>query len=415
MSEWQQVSLGSVARVVPGYAFKSKDWCDDGVPVLKIKNIRGDGTVDVEDVDCVPTAILSPRLKKFEVCDNDILLAMTGATAGKVGRLRSPKRFMLNQRVAKLVPIDIDPIFFWSLVSSNEYQDRFFRLADGAAQPNMSGAQIEAVPILLPPLETQRRIASILGAYDDLIEVNRRRIEVLEEMARGLFEELIQDSQANPQGSCLIGELVLKTLGGDWGTEEPDDEHTVEVRVVRGTDFSRLQTGDFRSCPTRFIKSSSADKRLLKPYDVILENSINAKTRASGSTLVATPGMIDALGGSVIAASFCRVFQFRSPEDAVVFHMWCRHLHANSEIARYQVVATNGIANFQTTQFVRDCVLPFGAAQYQKQVEFLVRLIAPVYAQQIANLTTSRDLLLPRLISGQLSVAEATRELEEAA
>jgi len=237
---------------------------------------------------------------------------------------------------------------------------------------------------------------------------------VMEEMAQGLFQELIRDSQRNPSGEMPLSEFVVKTLGGDWGTEEPDGDHTIEVRVVRGTDFSRLQSGDFDSCPTRFITPASANKRLLKPYDVILENSINAKTRSAGSTLIAIPGMIEALGGSVIAASFCRVFQFARPEDAVLFHMWCRHLHASGEIARYQVVAANGIANFQTTQFVRDCVLPFKPTSYEKQREFLVSLIALTYAQQIANLAAARDLLLPRLISGQLSVTDAERELEAA-
>jgi type I restriction enzyme S subunit len=59
----------------------------------------------------------------------------------------------------------------------------------GAAQPKLSQANLKRIELLLPPLHAQRRIASILGAYDDLIEVNRRRIALLEEMARRLFEE----------------------------------------------------------------------------------------------------------------------------------------------------------------------------------------------------------------------------------
>jgi restriction endonuclease S subunit len=59
----------------------------------------------------------------------------------------------------------------------------------GAAQPKLSQANLKRIEVNLPPLPEQRRIASILGAYDELIEVNRRRIAVLEEMARQLFEE----------------------------------------------------------------------------------------------------------------------------------------------------------------------------------------------------------------------------------
>lgn len=389
MNEWRDVQLADLVRFRNGKSTKGLE--PGAYPVYGSNGIIGTGAQ--------------------HMYENAIILGRVGAYCGSVEYC--PGKFWATDNTIVVEPLEqhLDTAFaayMFRLANLNRY-------AGGSAQPLLTQTNLKGLSFSVPPVEAQRRIASILGAYDDLIEINRRRIAVLEEIARGLFEEVIRDSQTNPQGNCPIGEFVLKTLGGDWGTEEPDDDHTVEVRVVRGTDFSKLQCGDFRSCPTRFIKSSSADKRLLKPYDVILENSINAKTRASGSTLVATPGMIEALGGSVIAASFCRVFQLRNPEDAVVFHMWCRHLHASGEIARYQVVATNGIANFQTTQFVRDCVLPFEPAHYQEQVKFLVRLIAPVYAQQIANLTTSRDLLLPRLISGQLSVAEATRQLEEAA
>jgi type I restriction enzyme S subunit len=183
------VRLGDVCRVIPGYAFKSKDWCDSGIPVIKIKNIQEDRTIDVGDTDHVPESVFSERLRKFVLEDGDILLAMTGATAGKVGRLRTKKPMLLNQRVAKIQPVDADPNFIWAVTSSEEYQSKFFYLADGAAQPNMSGGQIEGVEINLPDLPTQRKIAGILSAYDDLIENNLRRIKILEQMAQSLYRE----------------------------------------------------------------------------------------------------------------------------------------------------------------------------------------------------------------------------------
>ena len=143
MSEpWKRGTLGDVCRVIPGYAFESSDWQDSGIPVIKIKNIKGDTTVDLSDMDCVPESVLTPRLQKFVLGDRDILVAMTGATAGKVGKVRTSKPILLNQRVAKIEPVEADRDFIWSVVSSQEYQEKFFYLADGAAQPNMSGGQI---------------------------------------------------------------------------------------------------------------------------------------------------------------------------------------------------------------------------------------------------------------------------------
>ncbi len=186
---WGKGKLGDVCRVIPGYAFKSSDWQNQGIAVVKIKNIKGDNTVDLTETDYVPESIFVPKLEKFVLKDRDILVAMTGATAGKVGRIRTQSPILLNQRVAKIEPTVADRDFIWSVVSSQEYQEKFFHLADGAAQPNMSGSQIESVEIPLPPLPIQRRIAGILSAYDELIENNQRRINILEEMARSLYRE----------------------------------------------------------------------------------------------------------------------------------------------------------------------------------------------------------------------------------
>lgn len=186
---WPSVRLGEVCRVIPGFAFKSADFATEGIPVVKIANITDNYTVDLTDVEHWPDELFNEKLSKFLLQDRDILLAMTGATAGKLGRIRSDQPLLLNQRVAKIEPFEADPDFIWFSLSSPKYRERFYNLAGGAAQPNMSGGQIEAVEIPLPSRPTQERIGSILSAYDDLIENNKRRIALLEEAARQLYRE----------------------------------------------------------------------------------------------------------------------------------------------------------------------------------------------------------------------------------
>lgn len=227
-SKWKEVPLGCVCRVIPGYAFKSKDWCDEGIPVIKIKNIQSDRSVDTNDADCVPRSIYSDRLKKFVLEDGDILLAMTGATAGKVGKLRTKEPMLLNQRVAKIKPVEADPDFIWAIVSSDEYQEKFFHLADGAAQPNMSGGQIERLPISLPDLSTQRRIAGILSAYDDLIENNLRRIKIVEEMAQSLYREWFVHFRFPGHESVPLVDSPLGPIPGGWEVKPLFDVATVK-------------------------------------------------------------------------------------------------------------------------------------------------------------------------------------------
>jgi type I restriction enzyme, S subunit len=193
---WRKVNLGDVCSVIPGYAFKSEHLGNSGVPVIKIKNIQDNGSVDTIDVERFPEELLTDKIGKYFLDDKDILIAMTGATAGKVGRIRCNNRILLNQRVAKIKPNNVNADFIWSIVSSKDYRNLFFRLADGAAQPNMSGTQIENVKFLIPGIEEQNRIASTLSTYDDLIENNTRRIKILEEMARLIYREWFLEFKA---------------------------------------------------------------------------------------------------------------------------------------------------------------------------------------------------------------------------
>ena len=174
---WEAGTLGTVSNVIPGYAFKSKDWVDVGMPVIKIKNIRPGNLIDTEQVDHVPEGILSSTHKKFWIHNGDILIAMTGATAGKVGKVRSRKSMLLNQRVAKIEPKDHFKEFVWCTVGNPGAEKRFYALADGAAQPNMSGSQIENLEILVPSFDLVSQfndtVTPIINDVDNMILRNQ--------------------------------------------------------------------------------------------------------------------------------------------------------------------------------------------------------------------------------------------------
>jgi len=174
---WEVGTLGAVSYVIPGYAFKSKDWADTGIPVIKIKNIRPGNLIDTDQVDHVPEAILSSTHTKFWLNSGDILIAMTGATAGKVGKLRSKKSMLLNQRVAKIEPKQNFKELVWCAVSSPDAEDRFYALADGAAQPNMSGSQIENSELIIPKTDLVQQfndyVSPFINDVDNMILRNQ--------------------------------------------------------------------------------------------------------------------------------------------------------------------------------------------------------------------------------------------------
>jgi type I restriction enzyme S subunit len=415
-TNWTEVRLGDVCKVVPGYAFKSKDWSENGIPVLKIKNITLNNTVDLSEVDHVPCALLTPKLEKFLLKDGDIVVAMTGATAGKVGKLRSNTKVLLNQRVAKIEPVRAHRDFIWAVVSSEEYQRRFFRLADGAAQPNMSGSQIEGVIIRLPSLPEQRMIGQIIASYDNLIEVNRRRIALLEEMARRLFDEWFvrfrfpgHEGHAmveTPDGAvptgwrrCKLGELCAYLSRGI--APHYDDS---AVTLVIGQKCIRNQRL-FLAVARRQSRPVPHEK-LVRPGDVLI-NSTGVGTLGRAAQAEDAPD-------GLTVDSHITIVRPRDDIDRDFFGLAL--LRQEAVFERLGAGATGQTelnrGRIAELPFVR----PTDAIQrlFGKYARPL-RQLAHRLARQSELLTASRDLLLPRLISGELPISSAERELEAVA
>ncbi len=391
--------LGDVCRVIPGYAFKSSDWQADGIPVVKIKNITTDSAVDLTETDCVPESVLTPKLQKFVLNDGDILLAMTGATAGKVGKVRTKRPILLNQRVAKIAPVEADHGFIWSVVSSQEYQEKFFYLADGAAQPNMSGGQIEGLEIPCPPLPVQRRIAGILSAYDELMENSQRRIRILEAMARALYREWFVHFRFPGHETVKMvrfpsrpGEASAKTDGDiPQGWEVLEFRHLFDIRY--GKTLPKTEISDSGPYPVY----GAGD--VIGFYDKMLcpNKCALVTSRGNGSgTVWRTREAAFVTNNSLIMLPQ----EDRSHWDYSFVELLLKHanvMEAKTGSAQPQVTIEN-------LNYVK-AIVPT-----KPLVEKFCAIATPIYEQvdllfrQIQNLRRTRDLLLPRLLSGQVEL-----------
>lgn len=148
---WSEGVVGNLVKVQSGYAFKSRDWLTEGNPVIKIKNIDNN-TLDINDCQCVSDEV-AETAAKFQLKEGDFLIAMTGATIGKVGIMpRTQKRYYLNQRVGILRPtFEPNPTpFLFTFFNTENAQSQVLNFAAGAAQPNISPGQLESIKFLLP-------------------------------------------------------------------------------------------------------------------------------------------------------------------------------------------------------------------------------------------------------------------------
>lgn len=163
---WRMGKVGELIKLQNGYAFKSKDFKDEGeYGVLKIKNISNK-KVDIEN-----TQFVNDWVSRFEVLGGDILIAMTGAEVGKIGIVPlNNKKLMLNQRVGKFCPIQEENKWYnYLFLTTDALQNLLFNTASGSAQPNISASQIEDIDVLIPD-------NSVLQKFDKVVNVIFQRI-----------------------------------------------------------------------------------------------------------------------------------------------------------------------------------------------------------------------------------------------
>ena len=196
-TKWPLSTLGEHIELSTGEAFKSAEFTTN--PSLGTRLARGDNVKEGafewgEKSRYWPS--LTKDLEKHLLKEDDILLGMDGSKVGKnwVRVRKGDLPCLLVQRVARLrAKQSLDQIYLRYLIGNEYFRNYVEQIKTGSAIPHISGGQIKAYQIPLPPIAEQKRIASILGALDDKIELNRKMNETLEQIARALFKSWFVD------------------------------------------------------------------------------------------------------------------------------------------------------------------------------------------------------------------------------
>ncbi len=169
---YPMIKIGDVCNIVTGYAFKSSELKDEpeqgDFPVIKIGNLMNKSVLDLSSVQFYP---FSEVLRKYIVNKNDILLAMTGATVGKVS-IAQENNLLLNQRVAKITPDEKHILnkFLKIIMFSDVFYNYCQNNAGGGAQGNISPNGIANFTFPLPPLSIQQEIVEEIESYQKIID-----------------------------------------------------------------------------------------------------------------------------------------------------------------------------------------------------------------------------------------------------
>ena len=199
MNDMEYEKLGTYCDVISGYAFKSADWQDDGIPVINIGNIsNGYDVLLDESTQYVDESFCDKLDKKYRIENGDILISLTGShinqpnsMVGRSCRNYTDRLYLLNQRAGKVIPFDaVDKDYLYYLFTTKAIKyDIANRAYGGANQVNVSPKDIKKIKWVFPDKTIQTRMAAILVKYDELINNNLKRINVLERMAQKIYVE----------------------------------------------------------------------------------------------------------------------------------------------------------------------------------------------------------------------------------
>ncbi|NTV47020.1 MAG: restriction endonuclease subunit S [Chlorobiales bacterium] len=175
---WEWVRLGQIILFTNGYSFKSNLFQKKGIGIVKIGDIS-DGLIVKDRMDFIDESYFEEIEQKFQVRFGDMLIAMSGATTGKLGFNKLKEVFLLNQRVGKIEPIILDKTYLFHFLSTQIQKN--LAISSGSAIPNLSTEQINETVIPLPPLLEQRRIVEkvdqLMARCDALEKLRAERDE----------------------------------------------------------------------------------------------------------------------------------------------------------------------------------------------------------------------------------------------
>jgi len=360
--------------------------------------------VKTGDLDDAPVTHYSEFISESGVAESSakllpagtVLMAMYGATVGKLGLLTEPAT--CNQASCAMIadPASCDSRWlFYALLNDREM---IISRANGAAQQNLSGTTIKTFHFMTPSLSEQQSIAEVLGALDDKIAANTNLAATAEELATAEFHRRVLHVPFSDQ---TFADLAKVSGGGTPSTAVPEYWNG-DVRWATPTDVTGLQ-GPYLTDTSRRISEAGLNACASELYPA---GSILMTSRATiGAFALAREPMAVNQGFIVV--------QPRNPD----LRLWLFH-EMRSRIDEFISLA-NGATFLELSRGnFKKFKVRLADAQVMKEFVALAKPIHEMAANALlenARLSATRDTLLPRLLAGDLQVKEAEKALAEAA
>lgn len=447
------------------YRGKTPEKTSYGIPLVTAKIVKS-GRIEKPE-EFIAEEAYEQWMRRGIPKAGDVVLT-TEAPLGEVAQLDG-RRVALAQRIITLrgKPDILDNAYLKFALQSKPIQEQLHGRASGSTVTGIKQSELRKLQLTFPSLKEQRRVAAILGSLDDKVDINRRINQTLEAMAQAIFkswfvdfnpvkakiaakaegrdplraamsaisgkaedeldalpaeqyeqlaataalfpDEMVESELGDiPEGwrAVPFGSLLSHTIGGDWGSDAPDDGNDTRVAIIRGTDIPDLDSVQRPRVPIRYTSQKKLASRQLQVGDIVLEVSGGSKDQPTGRSIRITANAMSEFDCPMEPASFCRLLRPISAEIGLILGLHLNHIYSIGKTWEYQNQST-GIANFQTSHFLESELVVAPPPDVTEKFFVLVNpWLERRHDPQSRRLAEVRDSLLPKLLSGELSVAE---------
>ena len=428
---WKRVPINSVYLGLYDGPHATPKPSEEGAVFLGIKNLTDDGHFDFSDIRHIAEEDYPRWTKRIEPRENDIVFTYE-ATLNRYALIPTGFRGCLGRRLALIRPdlTKVDPRFLFLYMFSEDWRRTIAStMVQGATVDRIPLIRFPDFPISLPDLPTQRKIANVLTSYDDLIENNNRRIALLEEMAQALYREWFvrfrfPGHENVPLIPSTLGEIpeawsVLKLdaiqsseryaiQGGPFGSKLGTKDYVDEgVPVIRGANLS--ESGRFRADDFVFVSEEKAQE--LRSNQAVPGDIVVTQRGTLGQI-----GMIPTTTGYdrfIISQSQMKITVDRAKAKSEYVFYFLKSPESNQRIKNMAI--SSGVPHINLGSLREfEIVLPPKPLQDRfAEVAQPIEDGIELHIRRNKVLRRTRDLLLPRLIAGQLDVEHLDIEVGE--
>lgn len=381
MTEWKEYKLGEIVTFQRGHDLPKDKMIDGDIPVAGSNGIIG--------------------------YHNQFTKEGPGVTIGRSGNIGIPhyypNAYWAHNTVLYIIDFKgNDTKFMYYLLKTFD----FTQLNTGSAVPSLNRNHIHELPVSIPDLPTQHRIASILSSLDDKIDLLHRENKTLEAMAETLFRQWFIEEAKEDWKEGKLGDYVIDTLGGEWGKENAEGDFTKPVQCIRGTDIADLNNGLANKTPIRYVKESKYEKIYPKDGDIIMEISGGTENQSTGRVAYINNDVIELFDYPLVFSNFCRLLRMEEKYTYFIYS-YLQYLYKQDEFFNLEN-GSSGIKNLDYKALLYDLTYPMPSenrliVEYNEKVSLYFRKINK-NKKQINSLIQQRDSLLPKLMGGEVKI-----------